>query len=172
MRIYLRPITENDGEQIVRWRNSLTVSNHCLNKEPITIESHTEFYKANVETGRYIQFIVERIDGDYGVSSYAIATVFLKDMDYFNKRCELCIFTSDDDEWNIESQSIAISLLLEKAFNEYGMRKIYSYVFSKYTEEADRLIQAGFSMEAVLKEEALDRDGTPLDLVRYSIIRE
>ncbi len=74
-------------------------------------------------------------------------------------------------EWNTESQSIAIKLLLNKAFNEYGMRKVYSYVFYKYIEEAERLQQAGFTSEAVLKNEALDEDGNPLDLVRFSIFK-
>ena len=171
MRIYLRPITEQDGEQIVRWRNSPLVRSHCLSKALITLESHNAFFKANVETGRYVQFIVERIDEDFGVSSYPIATVFLKDIDNYNKRCELCIFTSDDVEWNTESQSIAIKMLLEKAFSDYGMRKVYSYVFYKYIEEAERLQQAGFTSEAVLKNEALDEDGNPLDLVRFSIFK-
>ncbi len=171
MRIYLRPITKEDGEQIVKWRNAPSVRSHCLNKAPITIESHNAFFAANVETGRYKQFIVERIDEDFGVSSYPIATVFLKDIDTYNKRCELCVFTSDDVEWNIESQSIAIKLLLDKAFNEYGMRKVYSYVFYKYIEEAERLQKAGFSSEALLKDEALDEEGNALDIVRFSIYK-
>ena len=169
MRIYLRPINEKDGTQIVKWRNSQSVRSHCMSKAPITLESHIAFYKANVETGRYKQFIVERVDEEFGVSSYPIATVFLKDIDNYNKRCELCIFTSDDVEWNTESQSIAIKLLLEKAFSEYGMRKVYSYVFYKHFEEAERLQKAGFSIEAVLKDEALDEEGNQLDLVRFSI---
>ena len=100
MRIYLRPITLEDGESIVKWRNSGDVSSHCFDKTPITIKSNEMFYHSNVETGKYKQFIVERIDEDFGVSSYAIATVYLKDLDKVNHRCELCIFTSDDQEWN------------------------------------------------------------------------
>ena len=58
-------------------------------------------------------------------------------MDYDNKRCELCIFTSSDREWDSTSQSEAIKMLVEKAFNEYGMHKVYSYVFTKFPEEID-----------------------------------
>ena len=68
------------------------------------------------------------IDEDFPIVAYPIATVYLKDMDYTNKRCELCIFTSTDTEWTPESQSQAIHMLVEKAFNEYGMHKVYSYV--------------------------------------------
>ena len=99
---------------------------------------------------------MECIEESTGVCSYAIATVYLKDMDYNNKRCELCIFTSSDVEWNREGQAIAIEMLTEKAFKEYGMHKVYSYVFCKFPEEVELLQKAGFSIEATLKEEALN----------------
>ncbi len=126
MRIYLRSITKADTKLIVKWRNSPKVSAHCLNKRSVTEKSHLDFFEKNIETGQYQQYIVERIEEDFGVASYPIATVYLKDIDSFNRRCELCIFTSDDEEWNTESQSIAIKMLLDKAFNEFGLHKVHS----------------------------------------------
>ena len=166
MNIYLRPITESDGPSIVRWRNNPDVLNHCLDKTPITEESNLAFYKANVLTGKYKQFIVEYLDEVTGVCVYPIASVYLKDMDYGNKRCELCIFTSSDVEWNPEGQTIAIEQLVEKAFKEYGMHKVYSYVFEKFPDEIDVLINAGFAIEATLKGEALNKKGEFENLVR------
>jgi RimJ/RimL family protein N-acetyltransferase len=157
---------------IVKWRNTPKVSSHCINKRPITLESNLAFYKGFVETGRYKQFIVERIDEDFGVSSYPIATVYLKDMDMFNKRCELCVFTSDDQEWNTESQSMAIKMLLDKAFNEYGMHKVYSYVFYRYIDEAELLRSAGFVAEGELKNEALSLDWEYEDIVRFGVFMQ
>lgn len=170
MQIYLRPIAESDGPSIVRWRNDPNVLCHCLDKTHITEESNRAFYKANVETGKYKQFIVEYVESYSGVCAYPIATVYLKDMDYLNKRCELCIFTSSDVDWNPEAQSEAIRLLLEKAFNEYGMHKVYSYVFRKFPNEADLLRAAGFAIEATLKEEAMNEKGGFEDIYRLSCI--
>lgn len=171
MRIYLRAVTLEDGPTIVKWRNTPSVSAHCLNQKPITVESNEDFFHANIETGYYKQFIVERIDEDFGVSSYPIATVYLKDIDKTNKRCELCIFTSNDQEWNTESQSIAIKLLLDKAFNEIGMHKIYSYVFYKFIDEAELLKRAGFTSEAIFKNEVVDASGNYQDIVRFAIFK-
>ena len=81
-------------------------------------------------------------------------------------------FTSDDQEWNTESQSIAIKQLLDKAFNEYGMHKVYSYVFYKFLDEAELLKNSGFSIEAVLRGEALDENGKFQDVIRFSIIKD
>ena len=171
MRIYLRPIKLEDGSNIVKWRNADSVKNHCFNKSEVTLESNERFFKTYIETGKYKQFIVERIDEDFGVSSYPIATVYLKDMDEGNHRCELCIFTSDDQEWNTESQSIAIKQLLDKAFDEYGMHKVYSYVFKENTDEVELLEKAGFHKEAELEAEALDMEGYYVDMLRMCVIR-
>ena len=171
MRIVLRPITLEDGNLIVQWRNDESILNHCMSRNEVTLESNARFYNEFVATGKYKQFIVERIEEDFGVIAYPIATVYLKDMDYGNKRCELCIFTSTDDEWRSDSQSLAIKMLLEKAFGEYGMHKVYSYVFYKFPDEVELLKNAGFSSEAILKEEALNADGKYEDIVRLSIIK-
>ena len=172
MKIFLRPITEKDTANIVKWRNSEKVRGHCMTKAPITAESHLNFYKNNILTGKYRQFIVERVEEETGLASYPIATVYLKDIDNENKRCELCIFTSNDGEWNAEGQSIAIQMLLEKAFKEYGMHKIYSYVFYKYSEEVDLLKSAGFSVETILKEESLGENNEYEDIIRLSIFNK
>ena len=126
----------------------------------------------NTISGKYKQFIVERLDDDFAVVAYPIATVYLKDMDYNNKRCELCIFTSSDREWRSESQSIAIKMLVEKAFNEYGMHKVYSYVFYKYSNEIELLKHAGFEVEAMLKSEAQVKEDHFEDIVRLSIFKK
>ena len=170
MRIFLRPITEKDSANIVKWRNSEHVRQHCMTKATITEESNLKFYKENILTGKYKQFIVERIEEETGLASYPIATVYLKDLDYENKRCELCIFTSDDVEWQADGQAIAIKMLVEKAFLEYKMHKIYSYVFSNFKNEIELLENAGFTKEAILKKEALDCHGNYVDVIRLSVI--
>ena len=169
MKIYLRPVTENDGKMIVKWRNAPQVARHCFSKEAVTEESNLEFFRNCVQSGKYIQFIVERIEEISGVASYPIATTYFKDVDNTNHRCELCLFTSDDEEWNTESQTIAIKMMLEKAFNEMGMNKVYSYMFAEYDDEKELLEMAGFHEEAVLRKEYINADGRYGDVYRMVI---
>ncbi len=166
MRIFLRPITEKDAAHIVKWRNSEKVLKHCMTKTPITLESHMQYYRDRVLTGKNIQFIVERVEEELGLAAYPIATIYLKDVDRENHRCELCVFTSSDIEWEMDGQVLATKMLLEKAFNEYGMHKVYSRVF--YNEGIEMLKAAGFSLESVLKEEVF-MDGKYHDIYRLSI---
>lgn len=169
MIINLRPVALKDGELIVKWRNTPSVLAHCLNQKPITIESNEAFFHEHVETGDYHQFIVERIDEENEGFSCPISTVYLKDVDEMNRRCELCFFTSDDSEWNTEDQSTAVKLLLEKAFGAMGIHKVYSYAFYRFINEASLLKSAGFTMEAILREEVIGEDGKFDDIVRFVI---
>ena len=170
--IYLRPIEENDTDLIVHWRNSEYGRNHSLSKKLITPESHRHHYKENVQTGRYRQFIVIRRDDTAGVAFYPIATVYLKDVDMENQRCELCVFTNCDNEWVEECQIEGIKQLIKKAFEEYGMHKVYSYVFCKFPEEVKRLEQVGLRIEAKLENEAKEMDGNYTDIYRMSIFND
>ena len=158
MRLYLRPITEDDGKFIVKWRNSEKVRKHCMTKAPITEESNLKFFKENVLTGKCKQYIVERIEEETGLVTYPIATVYLRAIDNENHRCELCVFTSSDVEWEAEGQIMAVKMLLDKAFNEFGMHKVYSYAIYDVNEGMEVLKNAGFEIEAVLKSEAIVDD--------------
>ena len=171
MKINLRPVKLEDGSYIVKWRNTPSVLAHCLNQVPISLESNEFFYHSNIETGNYLQFIVEAEDKESSNNVCPIATCYLKDIDRTNKRCELCIFTSDDQAWDTENQTEAVKILLDKAFNELGMHKVYSYIFYKFMDEADLLRKAGFEIEAVLKNEALGSEGKYDDVIRFSITR-
>ncbi|MBQ3355850.1 MAG: GNAT family N-acetyltransferase [Oscillospiraceae bacterium] len=168
MIIRLRPITKEDGPMIVKWRNSPSVLAHCLNQNPITVESNEAFFHQHVLTGNYLQFIAEEYDAKKEHST-PIATVYLKDIDKTNKRCELCIFTSDDQGWNTDNHVIAVKQMLQKAFEELQIHKVYAYTFYRFINEASLLKRAGFTMEAVLKEEVINSDGEYDDIVRFSI---
>ena len=67
---------------------------------------------------------------------------------------------------------MAVKLLLEKAFKELKMHKVYSYVFYKFINEANLLKRAGFTSEAILKDEAIDINGEFQDIVRFTIIND
>ena len=166
MKIFLRPITENDGALIVKWRNSKKVHKHCISKAPITLESHMQYYREKVLTGRNVQFIVERVEEELGLAAYPIATIYLKDVDYENHCCELCVFTSSDIEWEAEGQIMATKMILDKAFREYGMHKVFARTF--YNEGIEMLKSTGFTLESVLKSEVL-LDGEYHDIYRLSI---
>lgn len=170
MIVTLREIKESDAENIVKWRNSLNVVKHCIDKTIISKESQQRFYESKVITEKYKQYIVEKWDDKFGgVFSYQIGTVFFKDIDNINKKCEFGMFPSDDVEWNSEGQNIAVKLMKEKAFDEMGMHKIYAYVYVDCEEEIELLESCGFIIEGIFKDEIYDKEGYR-DIARLVVI--
>ena len=54
-KLSLRPITEADTADIVRWRNDPEVWKYFIFREPFTPAMHRDWLKNKVETGRVIQ---------------------------------------------------------------------------------------------------------------------
>ena len=57
-RLYLRPITDADTEDIVRWRNDPGVWQYFLFREPFTPEMHRSWLKNKVAAGLVVQYII------------------------------------------------------------------------------------------------------------------
>ena len=56
--IYLRPITGEDTEQVLRWRNAPDVVENFLYRKKITVEEHQNWLKNKVFTGAVHQFVI------------------------------------------------------------------------------------------------------------------
>ena len=89
-RLFLRPITDADTDDIVRWRNDRGVWQYFLFREPLTPEMHRSWLKNKVETGKVIQYIiVERESGK------SVGSVYFRDVDEKNESAEYGIFIGE-----------------------------------------------------------------------------
>ena len=61
-RVYIRPITEEDTDLIIAWRNSDAVRPYFIYQKPFTREGHMEWLETMIGTGRAYQFIVCTIE--------------------------------------------------------------------------------------------------------------
>ncbi|MCI9135012.1 MAG: GNAT family N-acetyltransferase [Lachnospiraceae bacterium] len=172
MDVFLREITQQDSKYIVKWRNSAKVINHCIDKTPTSEETYNTFFTEKIRTGKYIQYMVEKSNNDFPFVSYSIATVYLKDLDETNRKCELGMYASDDEEWDEECKNLAVKKLIEKAFTEFNFHKIYSYVFADCLDELALLEKVGMCREAYLKGEIRENEITYRDIIRLGIINE
>ena len=84
----------------------------------------------------------------------------------------MCIFTSNDQSGILKGQSLAIRQLLDKAFIEYNMHKVYTFVFAENKDEVKLMKRAHLKDEAVFKREAIDSNGRYVDVIRMMILAE
>ena len=56
--VYLRPMTYDDTDLIVAWRNSDAVRKNFIYQALFTRESHENWIRTMVETGKVVQMII------------------------------------------------------------------------------------------------------------------
>ncbi len=89
-KLSLRPITDADTPDIVRWRNDPEVWHYFLFRDPFTPEMHRAWLKNKVDTGKVIQYIiVERESGQ------SVGSVYFRDVDEKNESAEYGIFIGE-----------------------------------------------------------------------------
>ena len=89
-KLSLRPITDADTDDIVRWRNDPEVWKYFLFREPFTPEMHRKWLKTKVETGKVIQYII--VERETGKS---VGSVYYRDIDEKNESAEYGIFIGE-----------------------------------------------------------------------------
>jgi UDP-4-amino-4,6-dideoxy-N-acetyl-beta-L-altrosamine N-acetyltransferase len=162
--IYLRPITVEDTDMVLSWRNKKEVVENFIYRKPITREEHLNWLATKVDKGLVHQFIVCLNEYNRPVGS-----VYLQHFDEENKKAESGIFMGDE---SIKGKGIgteAIVLLKNYAFETLGLHKLMARVLA-YNAASLRLHEkAGYIKEAYLKDE-LFIEGKFEDLVLFGAI--
>ena len=89
-KLSLRPITDADTADIVRWRNDPEVWKYFIFREPFTPEMHRAWLRDKVETGRVIQYIIVEHE-----SGQSVGSVYFRDIDGKNESAEYGIFIGE-----------------------------------------------------------------------------
>lgn len=146
--VFLRPICVDDTDNVVRWRNSEQVKRNLFSQEDITHDSHLEYLKKYVETGKCKQYIIETKD-----SHLDIGTVFIKNIDEYNRKAEFGIMIGEDGARGKGYGTAATNQMLKIAFEENNMNRIYLHVLEENLAGIKAYLKAGFINEGLLREE-------------------
>lgn len=146
-RLSLRPITDADTPDIVRWRNDPAVRRCFLFRDPFTPEMHRAWLKNKVETGKVIQYIiVERESGQ------SVGSVYFRDVDEKNESAEYGIFIGET--W---ARRRGLGTETAKLFTAFGLNVLRLHRISLKVlgsnEVARRSYEkAGFQTEGVFRD--------------------
>lgn len=146
-RIYLRTITYDDTELVVKWRNQENVRKYFFYSNDFTNEIHENWMRTKVETGEVEQFIVCMKDNDRPVGC-----TYLRDVDYDNKKAEYGVFLGEEDIRGMGIGKEALELTVRYAFDELKLHRVYARV--KETNKASLycFLHTGFQQEAVFRD--------------------
>ena len=146
--IYLRVMTAEDTDNIVKWRNSDEVRNRFIYQKLFTKESHENWVKTMIETNKVVQMIIVEEETDR-----AIGSVYVRDIDLEHKKGEFGIFIGEPDCLQKGYGTQACELMVEYAFEYLGLHKLMLRVFADNERAIKSYEKAGFVKEAYLKDD-------------------
>ena len=154
--VTIRPITYDDTENIIKWRNSEYVNSRFIDRRLFTKESHEAWLKNFVETGRVAQFII-LLDGE------AVGSVYLRDIDPDTKEAEYGIFIGEESARGKGVGTKSAKLILKYAFEELGLKKIFLRVLKNNPGAVRSYEKAGF--KKIDRVDTLTVDGETLEVI-------
>lgn len=146
--IYLRPMTYEDTDLIVTWRNREGVRKNFIYQVLFTRESHENWIKTMVETGRVVQFVICLSENDIPVGS-----VYIRDIDRNHKKAEYGIFIGEEAARGRGVGTAAAKLMLAYCFEEEGLHRVFLRAFADNAPAIRSYEKAGFVREAYLKDD-------------------
>jgi RimJ/RimL family protein N-acetyltransferase len=146
--IYLRPMTYDDTDLIVSWRNRDDVRKNFIYQEPFTRESHENWIRTKVETGYVVQTIICDIETDTPYGS-----VYIRDIDTHHKKAEYGIFIGVPEARGRGIGTAAARLMLRYSFEEAGLHRIYLRALADNMQAIGSYEKAGFKREGYLKDD-------------------
>lgn len=146
--IYLRLMTGEDTDKIVAWRNSDGVRKNFIYQELFTRESHENWIRNMVNTGKVVQMIICELRTDRPLGS-----VYIRDIDRNHNKAEYGIFIGETDARGRGIGTATAKLMLRYCFEEEGLHRVYLRAFADNLQAVRSYEKAGFVKEGLLKED-------------------
>lgn len=146
-KVYLRYISYDDTDTIVRWRNQENVRKYFLFRDEFTTQIHESWIKNHIETGDVDQFIVCMKDTDRPVGS-----TYLRDIDHDNSKAEYGVFIGEEE---VRGQGIGkeiLELTCRYAFDVLKLHKVYARVIEGNDASLYCFLHCGFEQEGLLRD--------------------
>lgn len=161
MQIKIRKFCEIDIENKVKWINNSNNNKYLHYNLPLERKKTSEWYLANVCNNNRYDAVIE-VDG------IAVGLIGLLNIDYKNLKAEYYITLGEENYKGKGISYKASLLLLEYAFSELKINKVYLYT-EVDNIPAQRLFEkVGFKKEGLLKEDLI-YNGRKVDRFFYGI---
>jgi diamine N-acetyltransferase len=161
----LRALTVEDLPKLVVWRNDPEVKALLGGWSfPVSYEEERAWFERTRSDTSTHRLAIERLDtGEY------IGNIGLYQIDWKNRKAEYAIMIGDKASWRQGFGLDASQALLNFAFKELNLHRIFLYVLAHH-ERAIRLYEkAGFTVEGRLREDNF-RDGAYRDTLVMAIL--
>lgn len=162
--VLLRPITWEDTEKIVHWRNNPKVRENFIFQGAFTNALHTNWIREKVIPGHVIQYIIVRND-----TRTPIGSIYYRDLDYSNETAELGIFIGEDAARGCGFGTQALRLFLDFGLHQLGLHRIQLRVLDQNEQARRSYLRAGFQEEGLFRD-MIKREGRYISVAFMAFI--
>ena len=161
-----RPITLDDTDVVVKWRNSEHVKRNFIYRKNISREDHLTWFNDKIILGHVIQFVVvEKATGT------PIGSVYFRDVDKVARKAEYGVFIGEEDYVGRGYGSEIAKAMVEYFFTELEFHKLSLRVLEKNKPAIRSYEKAGFKIEGIMKDEEYI-DGQYETVIYMAILEE
>ena len=118
-RVILRPISEEDTADILRWRNSRHVMEHFIIREPLTEEMHKKWLREQVAAGHVEQYVIIVKESGHGIGSQYFQRINRED-----HSAEFGIFIGEKEELGKGYGREVLDLSLRHARDDMKLKRV------------------------------------------------
>lgn len=164
--IKVREIKFEDLETINKWRNDKNiVDTLCTTFRYVNFETDKTWFEGYMKN-RNNNIRLAILDDDEFVGM-----VYLLNIDHLNQKADFGIQIGNSEKHSKGIGTQATKLMLEHAFNNLNMNKIYLTVLTKHHKAISLYDRCGFKLDGVLREE-IYKNGKFEDLQMMSILKK
>lgn len=165
-KIKLRKLSVGDYSTYHDWRNDIEVMQSTSPQLDIyTLEETEQFISMIASQSNAKGYMIE-----YKETKKTVGIVSLINIDYKNRSAECIIDIGSKDMWGKGIGTDAMSLILEFAFSELNLHRVYLQVFDFNKRAINLYEKIGFTHDGKFRE-ALYRTGKWHDIVIMSILK-
>lgn len=164
--IYLRLMNREDTDSVVAWRNSDSVRRNFIYQTLFTRESHENWIRTMVETGKVVQMIICDLGTDRPLGS-----VYIRDIDRQHRKAEYGIFIGETAARGRGVGTATARLMLRYCFEEEGLHRVYLRAFADNVQAIRSYEKAGFVREGLLKDD-VRIDGRYRDIIWMAAVAQ
>jgi UDP-4-amino-4,6-dideoxy-N-acetyl-beta-L-altrosamine N-acetyltransferase len=159
----LRPMDENDLEDVLRWRNSSNVRENSLDDHVITWNEHKEWFIASNADSTCEWLIAE-------YCSFPAGVVGISQIDFNNSVCTWSMYLSSDR--TIPGLGAFMELrAIDRIFGVHGIRKIWGETLASNSSMVSLHRKFGFFEEGVRRKQ-IQRGNTFEDVIITAMFAE
>jgi RimJ/RimL family protein N-acetyltransferase len=164
-RITLRAVERDDLPRYVSWLNDPEVTYHLSPLLPFNLDDETDWYEQQRQDQSVLNLAIVIDDGRQHIGS-----VGLMHLDYRHQQAELGIVIGEKSQWGQGYGREAIELLLEYAFTELNLNRVYLRVDASHASAIHTYLRCGFQEEGRLREAVYHHGGFE-DQLLMSVLR-